>query len=147
MSNFDVLQMKVQDIVGEMEWREEAAPLFSFCELLNRAQLASVSDLPQPFSRFLRQNLSVLSERARIRRRLLSQRFGIDSTLSESPKSPFWETSKWGPYFSVSELNSSVMTFSVFGVVFFNWASLSVVSYWVVTLLHFVVLWWLGFRC
>ena len=31
-----------------------------------------------------------------------------------------------GPYFSVSELSSSVMTFSVFGVVFFNWASLSV---------------------
>ena len=52
VSNFDVLQMKVQDIVGEMEWREEAAPLFSFCELLSRAQLASVSDLPQPFPDF-----------------------------------------------------------------------------------------------
>ena len=63
------------------------------------------------------------------------------STMSESPKSPFWETSKWGPYFSGSELDSFVMTFSVFGVVFFNWASLPVVSYWAVTLLQFVILW------
>ena len=53
VSNFHVLAEKVQDVVGTMDWRQEAAPVFEFCDMVTAAQEFDTSAAHVAFPDFL----------------------------------------------------------------------------------------------
>ena len=53
VDNCSVLQGKVADIIGRMEWNEDANPTFQFGELLTAVQNANLPRTAEPVPFFL----------------------------------------------------------------------------------------------
>ena len=52
VDNFSVLQDKVADIIGNMEWSADADPIFKFGELLTTVQMANLPKAAEPIPNF-----------------------------------------------------------------------------------------------